>query len=289
MRKALLILLSFVLLQTMAFGANKKMLPSFPTDENSLPNIFIYSLPENDREPVPEDKDAPLDYYVNEKNFDNAEDEITLESPEDDNIVINATTLKGYAQYSEDASSIHLKDSNDNFVLNIKVPQKISASQGLNLKSNNRETLRYTDAEYVIAPSSIKASEKAGNFTFGALYNNEIDNIAMLEAETGLFTKYEKNRFALSSTVKKSLNTTYAKDYNTISIAPEFKLNKHLSLRNILSADVTRNRQSAKLIFSVNPLKETDRFLLELGAKQTIYLDTDVTKTEFSFSTTFKL
>lgn len=283
MKKVLLILLSLILLQSVSFGANKKMMPTSSYDENSLPNIFIYSLPDDDNTIEKEDIPAPLDTPADE------EDAITLDSVENDNIVLNATTLKGYAEYIEDSSAIHLKDNEDNFVLNIKVPQKISAAKGLNLKSNNRETLRYTNAEYVIAPSSIKASEKAGDFTFGAVYNNEVDNIAMLETETGLFTKYEKNKFALSSTVTKSLNTTYAQDYNTVSIAPELKLNNHFSLKNVLSADVTRNRRSSKLVFSVNPLKDTDRFLLELGAKQTIYMDTDVTKTEFSFSTTFKL
>jgi hypothetical protein len=113
----------------------------------------------------------------------------------------------------------------------------------------------------------------------------------MLEEETGLFTKYQKSKFSVSSTFKKSLNTTYAKDYNTISVAPEYKLNDYMSLKNVLSADITRNRRSSKLIFSINPFgsKDKDRLLLEFGAKQTIYLDNDTTKTEFSFSTTFKL
>ena len=111
----------------------------------------------------------------------------------------------------------------------------------------------------------------------------------MLETETGLFTKYERNKFALSSSVTKSLNTTYAQDYNTISFAPELKINKHLSLKNVFSNDITRNRQSYKFVFSINPFKETDRFLLELGAKQTYYAETEQTTSQFSFSTQFKL
>ena len=143
----------------------------------------------------------------------------------------------------------------------------------------------------MIAPKNIKAAEKAGDFTFGATYGNEIDNIAMLETETGLFTKYEKSRFALSSSFKKSLNTTYASDYNTISIAHELKLNNYMSLKNVLSADITRNRRSTKLVFLLNPFgkHDHDRLELELGAKQTVYMDNDFTKTEFSFSTIFKL
>lgn len=279
MRKALLILLILIFIQPACFSVNKKMSPDSSPNINNLPNIFIYSLPDSDDEEIV-DK-----VYVEEDNTaESSQDVIML-----DDTVLGATTLKGYAEYIEDSDAIHLKDENNQFVLNIKVPQKIAATKGMNLKRDANQTLKYIDAEYAIAPTSIKTSGKSGDFTFGATYGNEIDNIAMLEKETGLFTKYEKNKFALSSTVKKSLNTTYAQDYNTISIAPEFKLNNHLSLKNVLSADVTRNRRSTKLVFSVNPLKDTDRLLLELGAKETIYLDTDFTKTEFSFSTIFKL
>ena len=132
------------------------------------------------------------------------------------------------------SNSIYLKDGNNNFVLNLKNPQKISASKGLNLsdKNSSKALLRYADDEYHIAPNSIKATDKIGDFTLGAIYGNEVDNIAMLETETGLFTKYEKSRFAISSSVKKSLNTTYAKDYNTISITPEFKLNNYNSFNS---------------------------------------------------------
>ena len=144
-------------------------------------------------------------------------------------------------------------------------------------------------SEYKITPNSFKASGKTGNFSFGATYEDEVDNIAMLESETGLFTKYEKNRFALSSSFTKSLNTTYAGDYNTISVTPELKLCDYVSLKSKLSADITRNRRSTKLVFSFNPLKDKDRMQLEVGAKQTVYLDNDFTKTEFSFSTIFKL
>ena len=113
----------------------------------------------------------------------------------------------------------------------------------------------------------------------------------MLESETGLFTKYEKSRFALSSSVKKSLNTTYAQDYNTISITPELKFNSYFSLKNNLSADITRNRRSSELIFSLNPFgkKDSDRMLLEAGAKQTYFADTGENKTQFNFSAKFKL
>lgn len=252
---------------------------------------------------MPEDTDAPEDAYVNEtpvsdKSDKVSEDEINLsldgdDYNDEDDFTLNATTLKGYAEYMEDANTIHLKDDNNNFVLNLKVPQKISASKGMDLQDaiNSKRMARYSDAEYNIAPNSVRTASKKGDFTFGALYGNEVDSIAMLESETGLFTKYEKSRFALSTTYKKNLNTTYNQFYDTISLAPEFKLNNYMSIKNEYKADLTRNRKSGALIFSFNPFgqKDSDRMRLELGAKQTIYEDNVTTKTEFSFSTQFKL
>lgn len=270
-----------------------------------LPNIFIYTIPDNIKQKpeVSEDTDAPEDAYVNEapvsdKSDKVSEDEINLsldgdDYDDEDDFTLNATTLKGYAEYMEDANTIYLKDDNNNFVLNLKVPQKISASKGMDLQDaiNSRRITRYSDAEYNIAPNSVRTASKKGDFTFGALYGNEVDSIAMLESETGLFTKYEKSRFALSTTYKKNLNTTYSQFYDTISLAPEFKLNNYMSIKNEYKADLTRNRKSGALVFSFNPFgkKDSDRMRLELGAKQTIYEDNVTTKTEFSFSTQFKL
>lgn len=287
MKRILLTLIILIALPLTAYSANKKMVPKTSDGENLLPNIFIYAIPDDDTTTFNEEL---TEYIPNETQSDN-EDEITLEY--EDNTIIGATTLKGYAQFIEDDSAIHLKDTDDNYILNIKTPQKITSSNRMNINNNNKvqkQLQTYQEAEYRIAPKTIRSSDKIGDITFGASYGSEVDCIAMLETETGLFTKYEKDKFSLSSTFKKSLNTTYAADYNTISIAPEYRLNNYMSLRNILSADITRNRRSTKFVFSLNPFgKDKDRMELEFGAKQTIYLDTDFTKTEFSFSTVFKL
>lgn len=286
MKKALLILLLFISLPVCA--APKKMITA-PGTESHMTNIFIYTIPDNDIVQEPEEeKDAPESAYV-KPSAQNTEEEIIFENEE---IRYGATTLKGYAQFIDDSNAIHLKDDNDEFVLNIKNPQKIISEKSLNFGvPDAKPTLRYLNEEYLIAPHAINTSSKIGNFTVGAQYNNEIDNIAMLETETGLFTKYERNKFALSSSVTKSLNTTYAQDYNTFSIAPEFRLNNYMSLKNVLSADVTRNKRASKLVFSINPFgkKDMDRLRFEFGAKQTYNIETENTSTQFSFSTQLKL
>ena len=288
MKRTIILLLLLIIISPPVFSANKKMIPGTSSE---LKNIFIYSIPD-DEEPVETEKVvSPENNYVEDDKL-TTDEEIPL-IIEDDNVAFGSTVLKGYAEYLEDSSAIHLKDDEDNFVLNIKVPQKITASKGMNLHnySDTKPYLQYKEAEYAIAPSSIKTSSKTGNFTIGALYGNEVDNIAMLEKETGLFTKYEKDRFSLNTTYKKNLNTTYSLFYDTVSIAPEFRLNNYMSVKNEYKADITRNRRSGSFILSFNPFgkRDYDRMRVELGAKQTVYMDTDSTKTEFSFSTQFKL
>ncbi len=300
MKKYVAIFLTLILIQTPALCSKQRMEP-ISGGENKLPNIFIYTIPEEDSDNSQSGqiKETPEKYINNDtKEYEKSEEEILLDMKQepapDDNTVLGATVLKGYAEYIEDSEAIYLKDDNNEFVLNLKVPQKITASEGLNLSSaiNSSKTIdKYADTEYHIAPKSVNTSEKMGDFTFGALYGNEVDNIAMLESETGLFTKYEKNKFALSSSYKKNLNSTYNQFYDTISIAPELKLNNYMSIKNEYKADITRNRKSGSIIFSINPLakKDKDRWILEVGAKHTIYADNVTTKSELNFSTKFKL
>ena len=289
-----------MVIQIPAFSINKKMLPT-SGGENALPNIFIYTIPDDNvpERPLNNSEIEENNNYIEEKattsKNNNEEEAVMLDISEEnnENVMLGATVLKGYAEYIEDSEAIYLKDDNDNFVINLKTPQKISESKGLDLASHARtkEISKHTNTEYNIAPKSVISSSTKGNFTIGALYENEVDNIAMLESETGLFTRYEKDKFAVSSSFKKSLNTTYAQDYNTISVTPELKLNNYISLKNKLSADITRNRRSTELIFSLNPFgkKDRDRMLLEAGAKQTFFMDTGENKTQLNFSATFKL
>lgn len=287
--RAALIFLFLIILQNPIFSVEAKKI----TDGEKLPNIFIYKIP--DSTPEKETTDATENDYINTSVQE--DDTVTLQPDDDveDDAVLGATTLKGYAQYVEDSDSIYLKDDKDKFVLNIKVPQKISSTQGLDFSSStNTATKKKTkgpNADFDVKPQYIRQTGQTGNFTLGALYNNEIDGNAMLESETGLFSKYEKNKFALNSSYKKSLNTLYNEYYDTFTFGPELKLNSYMSVKNNYSADITRNRKSAELVLSVNPFgkKDKDRMYFELGAKQTLYPDGEFVRNQFSFTSTFKL
>ena len=295
MRRVLLILLIIFFNPVFVFSAPKKMLPAASaTTGEQLPHIFIYTLPETDEKQEDDElQDAAESDYI-ESSQNNEEEPITLElENEDDNTILGATVLKGYAQYIEDMDIISLKDYNDNFILNIKSPQKVAANKGTDLKSKikYRPNTYYQNAEYFIAPNSISTSTTIGNFTVGAQYNNEVDRFAMLETETGLFTKYEKDKFALSTSIAKSLDTTSESNYSTFSVSPQLRLNNYLAVKSSFSSNITYNKYSSQLTLSVNPFgkKDFERLNFEIGAKETFSKETETTSSQFLFSTKFKL
>lgn len=78
---------------------------------------------------------------------------------------------------------------------------------------------------------------------------------------------------------------------DNFSVIPELKFNNIFSIQEVLSADMTRNRRSSELIFSVNPLgnKDVDRMRFNVGAKQTYDVNTGNTWSQLNFTTNFKL
>ena len=283
MKRVLFILLFFVL-----------GVPGFAEESDvKLPNIFIYSMPDN--EEVGQDDLVPEELeYVSPQPVEDeelfADEEIPLFTS------VEQVNDKEYDEFVEDANSIFLKDEGDNYVVNLRVPQKITSNHSLKLenKIHNERLLnlsKYSKEEYNISGKSVNSIYTKGGFSIGTTYDSSIDKISMLENSTKLFTRYERERFALSSAYEKTMNTTIGRLYDTFYLAPEFKLNNYFSMREVLSADITRNRKSSELIFSVSPygLNGTDRFRFEVGAKQTIDQNNALYGTQLNFSTKLKL
>ena len=268
--------------------------PGFAEESDvKLPNIFIYSMPDNEEEGQDDLVPEELEYVSPQSAEDEelfADEEIPLFTS------VEQVNDKDYDEFVEDANAIFLKDECDNYVVNLRVPQKITSNHSLKLenKIHNERLLnlsKYSKEEYNISGKSVNSIYKNGGFSIGTTYDSSIDKISMLENSTKLFTRYERERFALSSAYEKTMNTTIGRLYDTFYLAPEFKLNNYFSIREVLSADITRNRKSSELIFSVSPygLNGTDRFRFEVGAKQTIDQNNALYGTQLNFSTKLKL
>lgn len=83
-----------------------------------------------------------------------------------------------------------------------------------------------------------------------------------------LYTEYEKKNFKLNSsyttTTKQNQQT---QDKGTMSVAPEYKINKHVSIQNKYSTDLNNNSKKGEVNVKVKPFKD-DRMDMGAGVGQ---------------------
>ena len=207
----------------------------------------------------------------------------------------DTNVLKGYAEYLEASEAVHLKDDTNEFVLNLKVPQKISSKSLLDNSSPNlaNKPLTYSKfgaEEYQVIPKGRNATVTAGNLTFGTTFMQDVDS-SEFEQTAGFFTAYNKGRFGINTSYKRTIGSTYSNYSDNIYVTPEFRFNKVFSLKEVLSANVVTRRKKAEIVLSVRPFANTkdDRLNLEIGAGNTYSPDNDIIRSKIRFNTKFKL
>ncbi len=281
--------LSLILLFIIVFCA-KSQAEELPV---KLPNIFIYSLPD-DEENIPSEAEIQENEYINNNAGNESFDEVNLYDDKNEE-KLNASILKGYAEYMEGQDIIYLLNDKDKFALDLKKPQRITdyASGKLMNKiiSNDSTYSKFDKEEHFVADKNVNTDVKFGNFSLGTSYGQEVDNISMLENSTSMFSKYQRNKFSLSSKFEKTLNTTIGTYSDSFSFAPEYRFNDFVAIKEVLSSNISKNRKSGELIFSLSPMgfSNGDRLRLEIGAKHTVNQDNSLYGTQLNFSTKFKL
>lgn len=264
--------------------------------DTKLPNIFIWALPEDLTSPHGADEASKVKKKSKEIPVSETQNSSAFEPQEEEPVVLNATTLKGYAEYVEDAEDVYLMDDHTQFTLNLKTPQKITSQK---IVDSNKivpkmdeiySISKFKGEEYNISPTSRNVTVKEGGWSAGTTFSSGIST-SQLENTTGLFTRYENKHFAISSAYAKNNMTTRGLTTDSFYVVPEFRLNSVFAVQEVLSADITRNRRSSELVLSVNPLgkKGIDRMNFELGAKQTFDMNSGDMWSQFRFSTKFKL
>lgn len=203
--------------------------------------------------------------------------------------------LKGYAQYIEDSQAIYLTDDNNQFVLNLKVPQKITTPtlqdkhEGIFAKRPVQYS-KYEAEEFQIIPKEGSGIVTQGPISFGTNMTRDVD-YGQLEHVATFFSRYDKGRFSVNTAYERTIGSTYNNYYDNLYIAPELKLNKFMAIRNTLTADITRDRKKNEVVLSVKPLaqKQGDRLNLEFGASQTYDSTNALIRRQIKFNTKFKL
>ena len=276
--------------------------------QKEAPHIFIYHIPD-DEEPALEevtteekpditsdDITADTSGVVEEtENFDDEDEEIKKIVVDEDGYQIDdmySDVLKGYASYNEGEEDTVTLDTNNYMNIQIQKPYNYKGGKYLASKSLS-DTIysKFSNMEYSIKPlSSSHAKDMGSGFTAGTMFNQGID-YAELEQSTGVFSRYDKGRFGIYTAFSKTLNSTNSNYNDNFYISPELKLNQYFTLKEILSADITRNRKKAELVLSINPFgkRDSDRLRIDLGANTTFDDNNAVLKNQFKFSTIFKL
>lgn len=294
--------------------------------ENGSSNVFIYHIPDEDETTTEnsvktdsskasdensaksDDENMKQDIVSDDvtadtmgESLEDSDDEVTLgdnsEEPEIEDYQISdmySDVLQGYASYDEDSDddAISLEDTLDVYqAIKIKTPAKVGSKKyyaGIHTPTSLYSSLN--TAEYSIAPVNGTSYAKKNGFSAGTMFNQGID-YAELEQTTGVFSRYESKYFAISTAYAKTVNTTNNNYNDNFYLAPELIINQYFSLKEVLSADIAKNRKKIETILSINPFgnKDSDRLRFELGTSAT-YDDTNaLMKSQFKFSTKFKL
>lgn len=248
-------------------------LPCYAMKEPRLRNVFITDMSEVEKE----------------------QQEYILSNNEEYNVNPENVVLKGYAEFLQDNEAVYMTDENNKFVLNIKEPQKIESKSLADIHKTNSHTTpfmysKFGGQEYKIGSSGGNSVYNIGNgLSVGTSYDQEVD-YAEFEQTTGVFTKYETKHFALSSSYKRTICSTFGNYIDNIYVTPEIKLNDSVSIKEILSANPVTRRKKAELVLSVSPFasKLDGRLNFQAGVGNTYDDNNQLIRSRFKFNTNFK-
>ena len=199
-----------------------------------------------------------------------AEEDITNE------IDLNSPALKINTQTRED-------------MLNPKTRNVSAIKQ---TKNNTPTITQYNpDNAYSKNSTTFKKEKKFKNVDIGAQYDTTFtpENASQTRS---LYTKMHLND-------KASINTSYSTNTNshnysanqmngTVSVAPEYRFNKHLSVQNKYSRNTSNGMSKEEVDIKINPFKDTDRMDLNVGVGEVQYTTGSPSSSQINFGTNFK-
>ena len=155
----------------------------------------------------------------------------------------------------------------------------------------NYDKLIYQDVNRPLPQkkSYSKSLEKdiSNNTILGATYKTTSSS-GDLSDSLSLYSKYKKDRFSFTSSYSQSdLDIRWKKKPGSVSFAPEYSINQHLSLKNVITNNMTDRLRKNEIVISLKPFKD-GRMNLDLGAGQTYSYQNEPTKSQLNFSTNFK-
>ncbi len=155
----------------------------------------------------------------------------------------------------------------------------------------NYDKLIYQDVNRPLPQkkSYSKSLEKdiSKNTILGATYKTTSSS-GDLSDSLSLYSKYKRDRFTFTSSYSQSdLDIRGEKKPGSISFAPEYSINQHLSLKNVITNNMTDRLRKNEIVVSLKPFKD-GRMNFDLGAGQTYSYQNQPTKSQLNFSTNYK-
>ena len=269
-------------------------------EENGI-TIFKFQLPEEEIEEEIEE-DVEEDIISDDVTADTSkkfDDDYYYEINDETYYLSDmySDVLKGYAVYNEeDEEGIELEIPESHFLaLNIKNPISVGFENYSSLKSDSlfkqNQYSKLNAPEYSITSLSGRKTKQIYNsFSIGTSFSQFIDT-GELEQSSGIFSRYQYKRFALTTTYQRTLGTTNSTYSDNFYFAPEYKINDYFTVIERLSANPVTKKKKAEFVLSVNPMgkKDSDRIRFDIGASQSYDDENNLLKSQFKFYTVFKL
>ena len=133
------------------------------------------------------------------------------------------------------------------------------------------------------------SKEISDNIEVGTTYKSNTDGSSNLNDKASVYSKVSKDKYSLTTEYIQSKPTQSINEQSgSISLAPEIKLNKHISVKNVYSENLQSNQRNDKVEFSLHPLKD-NRLDFNLGIGETFSTDNHPSHSQIDFGAKFKL
>ncbi len=198
----------------------------------------------------------------------------------DEEFVLNENEENGYEEILFDRF-----ETGTNFKLNTGSKQKIYTKDNLNFDKNleQRKTQQYANESVKKGNVTYTYSQKQGSSTYGTKYENTLAPDDITQSAT-IFKKYEKNKFSIDTSYKNKQSSLGSSGSGSVAVAPEYKINQHLSIKSVFSSEIQQDKKKNEVVFSIKPMKD-DRMNLDLGAGKSYDSVRGSTGSQLNFST----
>lgn len=181
-------------------------------------------------------------------------------------------------------------------VINIESEEEILEKDNFDVKKeydsskNVMDTYVYTnDGEFTQHSATFQQEKRVKNIDFGAKSNTTFSPDNAKQKNTIYSKMHLNDKFTIDTSY--SSNSSLQSDQQidgTLSVAPEYRFNKHLSVQNVYSKDTNNGMSKEEVKLKLNPFKDSKRMDLDVGVGQVQYNNGVPSSSQVTFGTNFR-